>query len=61
MRNKIRRSFLVMGAVAAVVGGALVSPGLAQATECGAGTVYDAATDTCVVAPAPPSGSTGPR
>lgn len=33
---------------------ALVSPAVSKAAECGAGTVFDAASNTCVVAEAPP-------
>ena len=33
---------------------ALVSPAVSRAAECGAGTVFDAASNTCVVAEAPP-------
>jgi hypothetical protein len=31
-----------------------VAPAVSNAVECGAGTVYDAPTDSCVAAPAPP-------
>jgi hypothetical protein len=33
---------------------ALVSPAVSRAAECGAGTVFDAASNTCIVAEAPP-------
>lgn len=33
----------------------VVVPATAGAAECGAGTVYDAPTDTCVAAPLPPA------
>jgi hypothetical protein len=33
---------------------ALVLPAVSRAAECGAGTVFDAASNTCVVAEAPP-------
>lgn len=32
----------------------LMSPGVADATECGWGTVYDPPSNTCVAAPLPP-------
>jgi len=32
----------------------LVSPAVGNAIECGAGTVYDPPTDTCIAAPLPP-------
>jgi hypothetical protein len=31
-----------------------ISPGVGYAVECGAGTVFDPPTNTCVVAPLPP-------
>ena len=32
----------------------LVSPAVGSAIECGAGTIYDPPTDTCIAAPLPP-------
>lgn len=36
-------------------GAAMVAPVLSHAAQCGPGTVYDAATDTCVLPPAAPA------
>ncbi|WP_102145244.1 hypothetical protein [Mycobacterium hubeiense] len=43
-----------VGALAPFAFLTLVTPGVSQAAECGAGTVYDAATNSCVAAPPPP-------
>ena len=49
-----RRSALVVpAAVAAIAGTALATPAVSNAAECGPGTVYDAASNLCVAAPAP--------
>ncbi|UXA16748.1 hypothetical protein [Mycobacterium sp. SMC-4] len=54
MRDIVRHSVFGVMAVAPLASMLLVAPGPARAAECGAGTVYDPPTDTCVVAPAPP-------
>ncbi|CAN3130135.1 Chitin-binding type-2 domain-containing protein [Mycobacterium sp. smrl_JER01] len=55
MLDSIRRPAAVAGlALAPLTALVLGSPGVAQAAECGVGTVYDAPTDTCVAAPVPP-------
>lgn len=38
----------------ALSGAAVVAPAVSNAAECGPGTMYDAATDLCVVAPSGP-------
>nr|ABP44772.1 hypothetical protein Mflv_2294 [Mycolicibacterium gilvum PYR-GCK] len=56
MRRSTYRSTAV--AAAALVPLAMLSvmmPAAADAAECGVGTVYDAPTNTCVVAPLPPA------
>jgi hypothetical protein len=55
MRELIRR--LAIGIAAALAPLALVtlvSPGVSNATDCGLGTVFDAASDSCVAAQPPP-------
>lgn len=44
---------VVPGAVLAFAGAAVIAPAVGHAAECGPGTVYDAASNMCVVAPAP--------
>ena len=41
-------------AVATVATLTLVSPGISSAAECGVGTIFDPATNTCFAAPPPP-------
>ena len=53
--GKVRRiatAWVACFAAAAFV--TVVGPAVAQATECGVGTVYDPPTNTCVAAPVPP-------
>lgn len=49
------RNFAIAAPAAALVlgGAALLAPAVGNAAECGAGTVYDAPTNTCVAAAAP--------
>jgi hypothetical protein len=55
MLNLICRSTASMAAVlASLTLISLVSPAVASAIECGAGTVYDPPSDTCIAAPLPP-------
>jgi hypothetical protein len=49
----IRSALIVPAAVAALTGVALATPAVSNAAECGPGTVYDAASNLCVAAPAP--------
>ena len=49
-----RSAFGAAAIVAALASAALVSPAVSRAAECGAGTVYDPGSNTCVVAEAPP-------
>lgn len=50
-----RLAIIVVTALVPLAFVTLVSPGVSYAQECGAGTVYDPATDTCVAEqPAPP-------
>lgn len=49
-----RFAFDVATIVAMLVSMAMVSPAVSRAAECGAGTVYDPGSNTCVVAEAPP-------
>ena len=51
-----RLTIMVVVALAPLAFVTLVSPGVSNAQECGAGTVYDAASNTCLAAeqPAPP-------
>lgn len=48
-----RAACVVPVAFVVVVGGAAIAPAIGNAAECGPGTVYDAPTNMCVVAPAP--------
>lgn len=51
---KLRRATLVLtGTIVAFAGGAVAAPAMGYAAECGPGTVYDAPSNMCVVAPAP--------
>jgi hypothetical protein len=50
---KRRLALVVPAGVAALAGAALATPAVSNAAECGPGTVYDAAANLCVVAPAP--------
>jgi hypothetical protein len=50
---KKRSALVVPVAVAALAGAALAAPAVSNAAECGPGTVFDAAANLCVVAPAP--------
>jgi hypothetical protein len=49
-----RFTFGVAAIVATLTSAAMVSPAASRAAECGPGTVYDAGSNTCVVAEAPP-------
>lgn len=40
--------------IAPLVAGMIATPGVANAVECGWGTVFDPPSNTCVAAPAPP-------
>lgn len=42
-------------ACAALAGSAMLAPAIGSAAECGPGTVFDAPTNMCVVAPAAPA------
>ena len=55
-----RAACVVPAALAAFVGGAVISPAIGSAAECGPGTVYDAPTNMCVVAPAPAAWAAAP-
>lgn len=48
-----RAAAVVPTALAAFAGIGVVAPAVSTAAECGPGTVYDAASNMCVVAPAP--------
>jgi hypothetical protein len=50
---KKRSALVVPVVVAALAGAALAAPAVSNAAECGPGTVFDAAANLCVVAPAP--------
>ncbi|ORB29416.1 hypothetical protein MPP7335_05131 [Mycolicibacterium parafortuitum] len=52
-RATYRTAALVMSALMPLTALSVMMPASAGATECGPGTVYDPATDTCVAAPAP--------
>ena len=55
MATTIHRFAIVVATVFAPLAAAAVTwPAVADAAECGAGTVYDAASNTCVAAEAPP-------
>ena len=49
-----RLAIIVAAALAPLAFATLVSQGVSNAAECGFGTVFDPATNTCVGAPAPP-------
>lgn len=54
MTNTIRRpAAVVPAALALFAGAAAITPAVSNAAECGPGTVYDVASNMCVVAPAP--------
>ncbi len=56
MRGNIRRWAATVAIALAPFGAfAVISPGISSAAECGAGTVYDAPSNTCVAAPLPPA------
>jgi len=55
-----RAACVIPAAFAAFAGGAAIAPAIARAAECGAGTVYDAPTNMCVVAPAPAAWDAAP-
>ena len=46
-----RLASIIAGAVAPLAFVTAISPGVGNAAECGAGTVFDPPTNTCVVAP----------
>ena len=48
-------AFKCLAVTGAVAVATLVSPAISSAAECGAGTVYDPATNTCFAAPPPPA------
>jgi hypothetical protein len=50
---------VISAALVSLASSAVVSPGLSAATGCGQGTVYDAPSDSCLVA-APPTPSPPP-
>ena len=55
MMSLIRRlTIMVAVALAPLAFVTLVSPGVSNAAECGEGTVYDPASNTCVAAEQPP-------
>jgi hypothetical protein len=55
MRGKnLRLAIAVAAVVAPLASLTLVSPGRGNAAECGAGTVFDAPSNSCVAAPLPP-------
>lgn len=49
----LKRAAAVPSAFMLFAGTVAVAPAVSSAAECGPGTVYDAPSDTCVVAPAP--------
>jgi hypothetical protein len=49
-----RSAFVFPAALALLAASAAISPALSRAAECGQGTVFDAASNTCVVAALPP-------
>jgi hypothetical protein len=49
-----RKAFIAATGLTALSLAGVVSPGISSATECGPGTVYEAATDRCVGLPPPP-------
>ena len=54
-----RKAFIAAMGLTALSLAGVVSPGISSATECGPGTVYEAATDRCVGLPPPPTAATG--
>ena len=55
MKQLISRCAVAVGAVGPPFAFAVFfSPAVGYAVECGAGTVYDTPSDSCVAAPAPP-------
>jgi hypothetical protein len=54
MRTIYRLAIIGVTAFAALAFGTVVAPGVSNAVECGWGTVYDAPSNSCVAAPAPP-------
>ena len=54
MRGKNLRLAIVAAVLAPLASLTLVSPGRGNAAECGAGTVYDPPSNSCVAAPLPP-------
>ena len=54
MNARVRRAAVAVPAVlAAFAGAGALAPAVGNAAECGPGTVYDAVSNLCVVAPAP--------
>jgi len=51
MSTRLSRVALPSAALIALTGAALAGPAVSTAAECGPGTVYDPATNQCVVAP----------
>ncbi len=49
-----RKAFIAAIGLSALSPVGVASPGISNATECGPGTVYEAATDRCVGLPPPP-------
>lgn len=49
-----RLTSVIMAAVASLAVATAIAPAVADAAECGPGTVYDPPSDTCVAAPLPP-------
>ena len=56
MGNIKRTAALIPSVLAALAGAAVIAPAVRRAAECGPGTMYDAPSNTCVIAaePAPP-------
>jgi hypothetical protein len=50
----VRLTIAGTGAVAPFAFMAVIAPGIANAVECGYGTVFDPPSNTCIAAPAPP-------
>lgn len=55
-----RLTSVIMAAVAALAVVTVIAPAVADAAECGPGTVYDPPSDSCVAAPPPPPPSPPP-
>ncbi|CRZ18370.1 hypothetical protein [Mycolicibacterium neworleansense] len=49
-----RLTTIIMAAVASLAVVTAISPAVGNAAECGAGTVFDPPTNSCVAAPLPP-------